>query len=236
MNKPDFSDPAWLDTLAFAGASATEIRQHALAGRAGLRFFDRPLAMVRLRLEQRPGAARPVLVFLPDGPASIESYDNLIEALGDDFDLVILEIPGFGYSYPKAPQALEFETLVDITAAAVASLGLSAAIWLGPCVQGLVTIGVAKRHPALVRGLVVMQTGDWAAESRWGRDAEPDLVVDAPARVVWGLADKSHADTDRATLLRYLPQAQVTELERVGHFVDLEAIDVMREMANQLST
>jgi pimeloyl-ACP methyl ester carboxylesterase len=301
---PDPSDPAWLDTLAFAGASPQEIRERALAARPNLVLFDHPLAQVRMRVERRDGAGRALLVFLPDGPASIESYDRLVDSLAGEFDLAIVEIPGFGYSYPKAPQAMEFEALVDITAAAVASLAAAPAIWLGPCVQGLVAIGVARRHPALVRGLVVMQTGDWAAQARWGgavldpqgllrrphtgqvafrlaREkmavdwwaafaagpdfdvatlqhearrlvrghccyalaslaqkwfgrAEPELVVDTPARIVWGLADRSHAGTERATLQRYLPHAAVTELPRVGHFVDLEAIDTMREEVRQL--
>lgn len=304
MDSPDFADPAWLDTLAFAGASADEIDRLALAKRPNLRMFEHPLCRVRLRVERRD-SNRPVLVFLPDGPASIESYDALIERLLPHFDLVIIEIPGFGYSHPKAPQALEFEPSVDILAAAYASLKLPPAVWVGPCAGGLMAIGVAKRHPALVRALLVMQTGDWAAEARWGgalldpkgqlraphagqvmfrlarekmavdwwakfaagpdldvealqrearllvrqhccyalasslqhlcaRAVEPDLIVSTPATVVWGLADRSHAGTDRASILRYLPQAQWVELDRVGHFADLEAIEVVQREAAKL--
>jgi pimeloyl-ACP methyl ester carboxylesterase len=169
-------------------------------------------------------------------------------------------------------------------------------------VQGLLAIGVAKRHPAAVRGLLVMQTGDWAAEAHWGGSvldpqgqlrvphvgqvmfrlgrekmavdwwarfacgpdfdveglqrearrlvrshccyalasltqkwfgrAEPELVVQTPATVVWGLADRSHAATDRRSILRYLPGARLIELERIGHFTDLEAIETVgREAA-----
>lgn len=44
-----------------------------------------------------------------------------------------------------------------------------------------------------------------------------------PALVVWGEADRSHPHTDRASILRYLPQARLVQLPGVGHFPELEA-------------
>lgn len=300
--KPDPTDPGWLDTLAFAGASRAEIEPLALGSRPDLRWFEYPTSLVRMRVPEFTG--RPVAVFLPDGPASIESYDALIATLSDNYDVVVIEIPGFGYSWPLSPEALGFDGCVAATAAALASLELPPVLLVGPCVQGLVALAFARRHPELVCGLIVAQTGDWAAEVAWGpmldprgalkapfagqigfrmtREAGavdwwapyaagpdfdvaalqagartlvrnhccyalasitqkwfggpvPELAVDLPVTVIWGLADMSHAATDRASILNHAPHARFVEVERAGHFIDLEAIATIRAELDRLA-
>lgn len=299
----DPADPGWLDTIEFAGASQAEIERHALGSRPGLRWFEHPTSLVRIRVPVGAGA-KPVVVFLPDGPASIESYDALIAALADAYDVVVIEIPGFGYSWPLTPEALTFDGCVAATAAAIASLDLPPVVIAGPCVQGLVALAVARRHPELVRSLLMLQTGDWAAEVAWGPMLDPrgvlkapfagqlgfrltrekaavdwwarfaagpdfdvaalqdqartlvrnhccyalasitqkwfggdapDLRVDTPATVIWGLADRSHAATDRASILTCVPHARIVEVERAGHFADLEAIPTVRAELDRLT-
>ena len=44
-----------------------------------------------------------------------------------------------------------------------------------------------------------------------------------PALVVWGEADRSHRQTDRESIRRYLPQARLLRFPEVGHFPELEA-------------
>jgi len=44
-----------------------------------------------------------------------------------------------------------------------------------------------------------------------------------PALVIWGEADRSHRLTDRASILRYLPQARLISFAEAGHFPELEA-------------
>ena len=298
----DPADPGWLDTLGFAGASRAEIERHALHSRAGLRWFEHPTSLVRMRVPDGLGT-KPVVVFLPDGPASIESYDALIVALEDRYDVVVIEIPGFGYSYPLTPEALGFDGCVAATAAALASLGLPPVILAGPCVQGLVAIAIAERHPQLVRALLILQTGDWAAEVAWGPALDPrgalgvpfagqvgfrltrekgavdwwarhaagpdfdvsglqaeartlvrnhccyalasvvqkwfggpvpTLTASQPATVIWGLADASHATTDRGSIRTHLPQARMVDVERAGHFADLEAVPTVRAELDRL--
>lgn len=298
----DATDAGWLDTLEFAGASRAEIERHALGSRAGLRWFEHPTSLVRMRVPEGIGA-RPVAVFLPDGPASIESYDGVIAALSDAYDVVVVEIPGFGYSWPLTPEALSFDGCVEATAAALASLGLPPVLLVGPCVQALVALAIARRHPGLVAALIVAQSGDWAAEIAWapaidpkgllkapfegqlrfrltreraavdwwaafaaGPDfdveamqaeartlvrnhccyalasitqkwfggAVPELAVSQPVTAIWGLADKSHAATDRGSILTHAPHARIVEVERAGHFADLEAVAVVRAELDRL--
>lgn len=298
----DATNPGWLDTLEFAGASRSEIERHALHSRPNLHWFEHPTSLVRMRVPDTIGH-RPIAVFLPDGPASIESYDAVIAALSDTYDVVIIEIPGFGYSWPLTPEALTFDGTVAATAAALASLNLPPVLLIGPCVQALVALGIARRHPELVAALIVAQSGDWAAEVAWapaidpkgllkapfegqlrfrltreraavdwwaafaaGPDFDvatlqsearnlvrnhccyalasitqkwfagpaPDLTVTQPVTAIWGLADKSHAATDRASILTHAAHAHIVEVERAGHFADLEAIATVKAELDRL--
>lgn len=47
-------------------------------------------------------------------------------------------------------------------------------------------------------------------------------VIDQPALVVWGEADRSHPDTNRDSIRRYLPQARMVSIAEAGHFPELE--------------
>lgn len=47
-------------------------------------------------------------------------------------------------------------------------------------------------------------------------------VIHQPALVVWGEADRSHQDTDRASIRRYLPRARMVSIAEAGHFPELE--------------
>lgn len=51
---------------------------------------------------------------------------------------------------------------------------------------------------------------------------EPETPVLQPTRVVWGLKDKSHARTDKRSILHYVPQADYAEWDDTGHFPELE--------------
>ena len=54
--------------------------------------------------------------------------------------------------------------------------------------------------------------------------AEPAFgSINQPALVVWGEADRSHRETERESILRYLPQARMVRFAEGGHFPELEA-------------
>ncbi|NJS13401.1 MAG: alpha/beta hydrolase [Sphingopyxis sp.] len=294
-------DPAILDTLAFSGLDEATFKQRALASRPGLALFDHDKCFIRYRLH---GAdkAKPTLAFLPDGPATIESYDRLIATLEDRFNIAIFEIPGFGFSYPKSPKALEFESSCQILAELLSSLDLGRVVLVGPCIQGLFAARISELLGEQLAGVIIAQTGDFEAERKWiyegmggallavpfegqigfrlqrekisvdywipysaGPHAPVETlqkearaiqqcgcayalasqvqklavfpqVIDVriPAAILWGLADKSHAKTDRQSVRRYAPQAQYEEYDEVGHFIDIEAPEKIAEVALSL--
>jgi pimeloyl-ACP methyl ester carboxylesterase len=295
-------DPAILDTLAFSGLDEVTFRARALASRPDLGLYEHNLSFIRHRVTGRD-AAKPTLAIIPDGPATIESYDGFIEVLEDRFNIALLELPGFGFSYPKQCAAMGFEESCQILAAALTSLDLPQVILVGPCAQGLYAARMSEIMGDQLAGLIIAQTGDFAEEGKWvnavlggavlakpfegqigfrlsrektsidywipfaagpgapvamlqeearkvqhagccyalasqiqkladGTVREP--IVTIPAAIIWGLADKSHAATDRRSVLRYAPDAQYIEWDGVGHFTDLEAPEKLAEVALNL--
>ncbi|MEM8660797.1 MAG: alpha/beta hydrolase, partial [Pseudomonadota bacterium] len=62
----------------------------------------------------------------------------------------------------------------------------------------------------------------------------PELRPGIPSAVVWGTSDKSHAATDKRSILRYLPDAHYVERDDLGHFPDLESPLLIAEIADAL--
>ena len=166
MPKPAPVDPAVLDTLAFAGMDEATFRQRAVASRDGVGLFEHDLSFIRYRVAGRD-AGKPTLAILPDSPAVIESYDGFIAAVGDRFNVALLELPGFGFSYPKAPEALGFEASCRILADALRALDLPRVILVGPCIQGLFAARMAEIMGDALAGVIIGQTGDFAEAGKW---------------------------------------------------------------------
>jgi pimeloyl-ACP methyl ester carboxylesterase len=295
-------DPAVLDTLAFSGLDEATFRARAVASRPGLALFDHELSFIRHRVVGRD-AAKPTLVILPDGPATIESYDALIAALEERFNIAIIEIPGFGFSFPKSGEALEFEKCCDILVAALRSLDLPRVVLVGPCIQGLFAARMATIMGDELAGVIIGQTGDFPEQEKWiytglggavlakpfvgqvgfrlnrtgistefwiphaagpaapiamlqqeARKIQADgccyalasqvqklaqvsdaaIEVTIPAAIIWGMADKTHAATDRRSVCKYAPMASYAEWDGIGHFIDIEAPERLAEAAMAL--
>jgi len=294
-------NPAVLDTLAFAGIDETEMRKRGLASRPECDFFEHELSFVRRRIIKSDDK-KPTLAIIPDGPATIESYDAFIDALKDRFTIIILELPGFGFSFPKSPAALRFEDSAQILCEALADCVEDNAILVGPCVQGLVAARMAEINPKVCSGLIICQTGDFAAEQKWSggaldpkgllkspfvgqigfrlhreestidwwsafaagpkldierfqtearkmqqsgccyalasqvqawmdNDNDREMAPPVPTAIIWGLADKSHVNTDRRSIFRYAPDASYQEIDDLGHFPDLEDPELIAQTA-----
>jgi pimeloyl-ACP methyl ester carboxylesterase len=60
------------------------------------------------------------------------------------------------------------------------------------------------------------------------------MAPSVPTAVIWGLEDKSHANTDRRSILRFAPNASYEEIDDLGHFPDLENPELIAQTALRL--
>lgn len=159
-------DPAILDTLAFSGLDEETFKARALVSRPDMGLYEHPLSFIRYRVVGRD-PAKPTLAILPDGPATIESYDAFIADLKDRFNIALLEIPGFGFSYPKQAEATGFEASCQILVAALRALNLPRIVLVGPCIQGLFAARMAEVMGDELGAVIIAQTGDFQEEGKW---------------------------------------------------------------------
>jgi pimeloyl-ACP methyl ester carboxylesterase len=93
------------------------------------------------------GRGSPTIVLAADPPNVIAHLDEVATVLAKRYRVVCIELPGFGWSSPRASLA---ELLVELDAAPYA-LAL-------PCVAGLISARLAAEHPSLVSHVIGVQS------------------------------------------------------------------------------
>lgn len=138
-----------------------------------------PTQTARIRVRDSGGSKRS-LIFLCDPPVSVEAYDELISTLGSEFRVVIIELPGFGFSQALSVDALEFGGAVEAVEATIGKLELGAFVLFGPCICGFVASEICARGNLPVCGLVLMQTPDKKGMQAWVDRMDPKGLMRVP--------------------------------------------------------
>ena len=271
------------------------------------RFLGVPGAVVRAQVVEPPAAARGTLVVIPDPPNLIEHHAPVVDRLAQDFRVVCLELPGFGYSQPLPGFDYALAAQVQALASALDQLEVRDAILEMSCLGAFVGIALAQLRPDLVGRLMLQQVPSYPEAQRWAKGAdvagliatpwlgqllvqlaarpiarhwygaalpvdsadatyhrftEPTLRsldlgacfslasayqalfageapgpcrLDQPVFALWGDADRTHAGTDRSSILRALPGARLETFHGCGHFPGLERPERYHELLLQLA-
>lgn len=153
------------------------IAGYASRSRDGIRFMDLGQSLIRYRIA---GKGPKILVFVTDPPIVIEHYDYLVNLLKADYQVVIFEPPGFGFSIPSLRFDYRFKSLVDVIEAFLENLSLGPVTFVAPCVLGYGGIGLAHRRPDLIRELVLSQVPSWAEILKWKHHRDPKGLLSIP--------------------------------------------------------
>ncbi len=136
-------------------------------------FLETPYGEIRYR---DTGGSKPVLLTAPDGPCFIEHFEQFIEKSRKDFRVVVLDMPGFGESHPKNGYDHSFEKAVAVIKTLVDHLQIKEMILSLSCANGFYGIYFAKKHPELVKRLVLLQTPGFEGMRPWLRASVPAPV------------------------------------------------------------
>jgi pimeloyl-ACP methyl ester carboxylesterase len=111
------------------------------------------------------GSGDPI-VFLHAFPLNAAMWEYQYAALEDRYRVVGIDLPGFGGS-PVAddPRATTMDGLADLVAGALAAIGVGQAIVTGLSMGGYLAFALARRHPDLLRALVLADTRAMADDS-----------------------------------------------------------------------
>ena len=143
---------------------------------ANLAFFEDDECFIRYR---RAGQG-PAIVFLCDGPATLEVYDDLFAALQANFTVIAFETPGNGFSVPKPGFDFRFRPSNDAVARFLREVAGEQAILAFSCGGAYAAVDIAQRHPELCSRLVIIQAPAWDEEMRWKKSRDPKGLISTP--------------------------------------------------------
>lgn len=119
---------------------------------------------VFVRWHQHEDASRPTLLLLHGWTASADlQFFTAYEALAEHYSFVAVDHHGHGRGI-RTPDTYRLEHAADDAAAVVRALGVGPVITIGYSMGGPISMLLARRHPDLVRGVIVQATAlEWRA-------------------------------------------------------------------------
>lgn len=153
--------------------------KHGLSNQSlNTQLFRGKHSFIRYRIVGHTG---PTLVICPDPPVMIEHYNKLIERLTmSGYQVIIFEMPGFGYSLPKLGFNFRLEPLTFDIVSLLIRLDLGPYFLMFPCVPGFVAVHIADRFPNLIAGLVLVQLPNQQQAYAWRDLLDPKGILQTP--------------------------------------------------------
>lgn len=117
-----------------------------------------------LRLARVHQGDRPALVMTNAFPQSIRCWESLWDRLATHFDLVAVDLPGFGMSEGDA-EVMRPSAQAEVLVGVLDALEIERAFIVGPDVGAPVALWLASDHPARVLGINVYDgPGTWPTD------------------------------------------------------------------------
>jgi len=155
-----------LDTLRLARGLSARALDWATGSRPGIELVELSLARVRYRAS---GSGPTTIVFVADPPNVVEHYDRLVELLVPTFRVVCVDMPGFGFSYPKRQFSYSIDDQVQVLTELLEHLDDGPYFLAFSCGAAFAAIGIAAQQPDLVAGVINIQAASWDEQARWAR-------------------------------------------------------------------
>lgn len=126
---------------------------------AASRYVDLPNG-VRLHYRVQ-GAAGPTLLLIHGYSSSLETWEPWAQRLGDEYNLVSIDLPGHGLTGAPAGYAASIEAYRDLVEAFVQAQGLNHFAIAGNSMGGHVAWEYALAHPERVDALILVDAAGW---------------------------------------------------------------------------
>lgn len=131
----------------------------------------------RVVMSFRSFGSGPDLLLIGGQDTSLTWWEpSLLSALAAHYRVVVLDLPGAGYSGPPT-QALSLGWLADEVAGLSSALGLTRPTVLGWGLGGQIALALAERHPGLSSSLVLVDTAAGGAGSALPSRAVSSLLA-----------------------------------------------------------
>ncbi|MBH8565212.1 alpha/beta hydrolase [Nostoc sp. CENA67] len=167
-----------IDTALPTLRSSSIIYSPASRSRSNIQFMDMGITWIRYCIT---GDNKPTIVLNTDPPLTIESYEQTITELSRYFRVIVFEIPGFGFSFPKRLSfRYDFDFITTILVQFLTRLNLGPYVLSFPCLLGFCAIKIANLHPELVSHMVLNQIPTWQGALEWKKGRDPQGILSTP--------------------------------------------------------
>lgn len=140
--------------LAFAYTPGRSVDELVHWQSAASRFVDVDGMRVHVRREGTPG--RPTLLLLHGTGASLHTWDGWVAALGGRYDLVRMDLPGFGLTGPHARDDYRVSSYAAFVGDVADTLGLERFAIAGNSLGGNIAWHFAAANPDRITALVLI--------------------------------------------------------------------------------
>ena len=169
-------------------------------------------------------------------PLQVWREYNYVDALKDDFQLILIDARGQGDSdKPEDAKAYQLETMLTDITTVMDDLGLQRTIYMGYSSGGQVGFGLARFAPERISALIIggtspyRATDDWAAQSAWANEQIQSLQNQTAEDFVTGLEQyissinlPALSPQMHAALLKHNPQALIAWLRASNEWPSFE--------------
>jgi len=140
----------------------------------GYGFLELSNCFVRYRIA---GNGPTTLVFPTDPPVMIESYDEIIRALAPHYKVIVFELPGFGYSFPKKNMRFDFDPAVQTLLTCLDAWDSAPYGLVFSCASVFFARKMAELSPETITHLTLLQCPSWAQEQAWVDGLDPRGIL-----------------------------------------------------------
>ncbi len=142
---------------------------------------------IQLHWRRHSNPGRPRLVLFGAWPQTIRCWDQVWDGLAGEYDLLALDMPGFGRS-GDAPELMSPSKMAGFVGAFLDEQGFGKAHLIAPDVAVPMALSLAARRPELVESLVIADgPGCYPAKMSWDLQSLALMGKAAPARDLMGL-------------------------------------------------
>lgn len=145
--------------------------------RPDISFLPTPNGTLRIR---DSGGNGPAIMFACDPPNVLEHYDATISSLSSYYRVICVELPGFGFSFPKRDFKFTTQDYADTVAYIIAKLDSKPITLMFPCAWGYVAFKVATAHHDLVNRLIICQCPCVEEERAWIKQVDSTKIIGVP--------------------------------------------------------
>ena len=124
----------------------------------GDRFIDAGGMTLRYRVWGEPQPGQPPLVLMHGFGNTVQTFRDLAPALEDDYQVIALDMPGFGLSDKPDDHDYSNASQAAVVVEFIRALGLKSAVIGGHSMGGALALHVAQQAPE-VRGIILMNPG-----------------------------------------------------------------------------